>query len=197
MNNTAFNKNDEEFIIDGKIVPHFSGPSKNGGKIFKATPHIINTHNNMVTRSNIIIIMLLLVVLISGLAITFLTDNSSDNPLSYLGNLMIFFSSVIIVIILISIPYNIISFNHKMAKIYLEVNPDGIKGITTNAFNQYVYFSISYKSIKKIIYNSRQITIYTNDGKFFTYDVFYNPREIYSTIISMGGDKVDFQLKTL
>lgn len=35
-------------------LPAFPGPSKNGGKIFKANPNIVNAHQTRVVRSNTI-----------------------------------------------------------------------------------------------------------------------------------------------
>lgn len=197
MDNITPNTTHEEGNIEEKIVPHFAGPAKNGGKIYKATPHLINTHNNLIARSNIIIILIFLCVFLAGLVITFLAPTGKNSTIDYIGNLLIFSSFVMMIVLLISLPYNISAYNYKMSKIYLEITPDGIKGITTNEEDRYVYFNIDYKNITKIMYNSKQITIYTKDGNAYNYDVFYNPREIYSTILNMSNDQLDFQLQTL
>ena len=84
-----------------------------------------------------------------------------------------------------------------MSKIYLEVSPSGISGITLNEDSDYLFFDVPYKNIAEIIYNSKQISIYTFDGRFYTYDTFYNPREIYSSIIELSGDQMNLKFKTL
>ena len=183
--------------IDDRIIPDFSGPTSKGGKIFKSTPHIINNYINMIIRTNIIIIMIFLCSLLGGLLITFLFGETKHSNIQYIGSFLTFFSFTMIVVLGISIPQNIASYNEKMSKIYLEVSPTGISGITLNEDSDYLFFDVHYKNIAEIIYNSKQISIYTFDGRFYTYDTFYNPREIYSSIIELSGDQMNLKFKTL
>ena len=183
--------------IDDRIIPDFSGPTSKGGKIFKSTPHIINNYINMIIRTNIIIILIFICSLLGGLFISFLFGNTKHSNIQFVGSFLTFFSVIMIIVLAISIPQNIASYNNKMSKIYLEVSPDGISGITINEYNDYVFFDIPYKNIAEIIYNSKQISIYTFDGISYNYDTFYNPREIYSSILELGGDQINLIFKTL
>ena len=182
--------------IDDTIIPNFSGPTSRGGKIFKSTPHIVNNYINMLIRTNIIVILIFLCAFLGGLFISFIFEDSNNANIKYIGSFLTFFSFVMMIVLAISIPQNIASFNAKMSRIYLEVSPTGISGITINDDNDYVFFEVPYKSVTEIIYNSKQISIYTSDGRFYNYDTFYNPHEIYSSIISMSGDQMKLKFKT-
>ena len=118
--------------IDDRIIPDFSGPTSKGGKIFKSTPHIINNYINMIIRTNIIIILIFICSLLGGLFISFLFGNTKHSNIQFVGSFLTFFSVIMIIVLAISIPQNIASYNNKMSKIYLEVSPDGISGITIN-----------------------------------------------------------------
>lgn len=176
------------------VVPRFSGPTKNGGKVFKATPQLINTHNNKVARSNIILVMFGLVFLLLGLIISYSVRDISnqDTLLVYIGDFLVFISFIMIVLFVMLLPYNISTYNNKMSKIYLEVTSSGIKGITIDEDEEYVFFDVEYSNIVKIVYNSRQLSIYCKDGRFYDYGVFYNPHEVYSTIVNMSDSDFDF-----
>ena len=151
----------------------------------------------MIVRTNIIIIMMFLCSLLGGLLITFLFGETNHSNIQYIGKFLTFFSFTMIIVLAISIPQNISSYNDMMSKIYLEISPAGISGITVNEGNDYVFFDIPYKNIVEIIYNSKQISIYTLDGNSYIYDTFYNPREIYSSILELSGDQMRLKFKTL
>jgi len=197
MDNTLENTKTSLNSIDEIIIPDFSGPNSRGGKIFKSTPHIINNYTNMLVRSNIITILIFLCTLLGGFFISFLSRGNEDSTISYLGSFLTFFSFIMIVVFAISIPHSLSSYKDKMSKIYLDVSPRGIQGITIDENEDYVWFDILYEDITEILYNSKQISIYTKNGNVYNYDSFYNPREIYSTILAMSDDKLDLKFKTL
>ena len=197
MDNTLENTKTSLNSIDEIIIPDFSGPNSRGGKIFKSTPHIINNYTNMLVRSNIITILIFLCTLLGGFFISFLSRWNEDSTISYLGSFLTFFSFIMIVVFAISIPHSLSSYKDKMSKIYLDVSPRGIQGITIDENEDYVWFDILYEDITEILYNSKQISIYTKNGNVYNYDSFYNPREIYSTILAMSDDKLDLKFKTL
>jgi len=192
MDNTLENTKTSLNSIDEIIIPDFSGPNSRGGKIFKSTPHIINNYTNMLVRSNIITILIFLCTLLGGFFISFLSrGNEVKKPPSSVHR------KISIVVFAISIPHSLSSYKDKMSKIYLDVSPRGIQGITIDENEDYVWFDILYEDITEILYNSKQISIYTKNGNVYNYDSFYNPREIYSTILAMSDDKLDLKFKTL
>ena len=142
--------------------------------------------------------MFALVSLLLGIIISYSVRDisGSDTLVVYIGDFLIFMSFIMIVLFVLSLPYNISAYNDKMSKIYLEVTSSGIKGITIDEYDEYDFFDVEYSNIEKIVYNSKQISIYCKDGKFYDYNVFYNPHEIYSTIVNMSDIDLDFTYDT-
>lgn len=189
-------KNSSDNQIEKRVIPGFSGPTSDG-KVFKATPHLINNCTNTLLRSNIITIIIFLCILIGGFAITVFSNENSKSLFWYVGTFLMFFSLIMILVFAISIPHTLSSYKDKMSKMYLEISSSGVQGITTNEDDDYVWFDIPYGDIADVVYNSKQISIYTTDGNLYSYGIFYNPREIYSDILRISGGKIDLKFKTL
>lgn len=183
-----FNENDNIKNIDK--LPSFSGPSKNGGRVFKATPHVVNSNESSFIKSNIVSIIFFSVLFIIGIVVYLFSKNSDSSLLNYMSGLVIFFSGIMSAVLAVSLPWAVSSYKKMISKIYIEVSPGGIEGITADENRRYVFFNIGYGDIKDIVYNSMQLSIYLKDGRFFNYNVFYNTREIYNTIVEMGGNKL-------
>ena len=170
--------------------PIFAGPSKDGGKIFKANPRIAKNRANRLALGNIIMFMLCVVALICGIFCC-VSDMGQNLVLNYIGQLIITFSVVIIMVLAVTGTKSVSDFNNKMSKVYIQIDRDRMKGLTLDREERFVYFDVAYTEVEKIKYNPKIIIIYLKNGKYVDYDSFYNPREIYTTIRNFAN--IDFE----
>ena len=179
---------------DGRVnyieSPIFAGPSKDGGKIFKANPRMAKNRANRLILGNVIIFMLCIVAIICGIFCC-VSDMGQNMILNYIGQLIIIFSAAIMIVLAVTGVKSISDFNNKMSKIYIQIEHDRMKGLTLDREERFVYFDVAYTEIEKIKYNAKIIIIYLKNGKFVDYNVFYNPREIYTTIRNFAN--IDFE----
>lgn len=173
--------------LDLAELPAFPGPSKNGGKIFKANPNIVNAHQTRVVRSNTIGLIFFLFLFIISLGLTFAAKSSGSDNFYYISAILLFCSSIMSVIQLFTIPNTLHSYSEKISKIFLEVSPLGIKGLTIDYDGNFLIFEAEYGNVQKVIYNPRRLSILLKDGTAYNYDVFCNTHEIYSLINQMSN----------
>lgn len=190
------NKNKPDYLA-AHPIPGFAGSPKNGKRVFKATPLLINSHNCKTVHSNVIVVVISFVMFITGLVHSVLSGDNDSDTIRLCGNIIVFTSLVAALTSLISTPYAVSSYSRKMSEIYLEINQDGIKGISLNEFNGLFFFDIRYGDIKRIACNSSQIGFYLRDGRYINYNVFYNPHEIYSAIKKITDKQSDFAQQTV
>lgn len=170
--------------------PYFAGPSKDGGKVFKANPRLVSERNSHIIQSNIIFIMLCILALILGVVLC-VTSSESNSIQNNAGQVVIIFSIAMMIILGVTGPQTMAEYNRKMSQIYIEVSKDRVRGMTIDKDEHYVYFDVPYSEISHIVYNSKLIVIHLKTGKYLDFDVFYSPREIYQAIAERGGTSLN------
>lgn len=175
-------------MLKPEDLPAFAGPSKNGGKVFKANPNIVNTNQTQMIRSNTIGLIFFLLVFVASLGLTIAAKSAESELFYYICINLLFFSAIMTIVQIFAIPNTLRSYSNQISKIFLEVSPAGIKGLTTDYNGNFLVFESAYNNIQRVIYNPRHLSILLKDGTSYDYDVFCNTREIYSLINQMSGD---------
>lgn len=137
--------------------------------------------------SNTISLIFFLLVFIISLGLTFAAKSSDSENFYYISAMILFFSAIIAIIQLFSIPNTLHSYSDKISKIFLEVSPLGIKGLTTDYNGNFLIFEAAYNELQRVIYNPRHLSILLKDVSIYEYDVFCNTHEIYSLIDEMSN----------
>lgn len=183
MNDNILNEN-----IQASTQPCEETEKKNR-RIFRPVKQFIKNQNNMIINSNILIIMICVIIILIGVIINFTEMGQSGEEPVYIGNILIIISIIMIVAVVMTIFQSLSGHRRDMDSIYLEVNEDGLKGITIDERNVLMFFEVPYEQIKSVVYNNRQVSIHLHEDKSFYYSSFCNTREIYSVITSMMKEK--------